>query len=370
MGHQDLEAPADSIGEKTRRSHRDRHYAGRVTALATYPRTGPPQTDLDPRLRLGHAESLPVGVKRLSMEQFEHAASGFFDGEELFPDAVHEARKSVKRVRALLGLVQGDLGERVYRYEDTTLRDTSRMLAETRSATSVAAAAILIRDLYGEYLAEGTFEEMISRIERRRDVIQLRAMEDPNLVGRVVHNLEKAYHRYSSWPTDPDAREVYGTGMRDSFAAIGSGLHQTYSDGRRRMVTAYTTPSGSNFHEWRKKVKSLRHQMEFLSPLWPEVIGGLAVTLDWLGLLLGEDHDHADLLDLLRERPDMCPNQRERSVFFALVTQRRAELRIASEVLGRRVYAEKPNSFRDRFGEYWESRSLALSTPLDTLVVY
>lgn len=370
MGDENLEALLEPIGEKTRRSHRARHYAGQVTALATYPRTGPPQTDLDPRLQLGRAESLPFGVKRLALEQFQHAASGFFDGEEQFPDAVHEARKSVKRVRALLALVCGDLGDRVYRYEDGTLRDTSRMLAAARSATAVASAANLISELYGEFLAEGTFGEMILRIERRRDIIQLSAMEDPNLVGRVVHNLEKAYGRYSSWPTDPDARDIYGMGIRDSFEAIGPGLRDTYSEGRRHMVTAYTRPSGDNFHEWRKKVKSLRHQMEFLVPLWPEVIGGLVVTLDRLGLFLGEDHDHADLLDLLRDRPDMCPNPRERSVFFALVTQRRAELRVAAEILGRRIYAEKPNSIQSRFGEYWESRTMALESPLDTLVVY
>ncbi len=341
-----------------------------MTALATYPDTGPARLDLDPRLQLGRSESLPVGVKRLSMEQFERAASGFFDGEEEFAGAVHQARKSLKRVRSLLDLVGGELGDRVFDYENSTLRGTSRMLAETRSATAVASASNLIRDLYGEFLAEGAFEEMILRIERRRDVIQLGAMEDPSLVGRVVQNLEKAYGRYSSWPTDPDARDVYGMGIRDSFEAIGPGLHATYSSGRRRMVTAYTKPSGDNFHQWRKKVKSLRHQMEFLVPLWPEVIGGLVLTLDRLGFILGEDHDHADLLDLLRARPDMCPNPRERSVFFALVTQRRAELRVAAEILGRRVYAERPGSFESRFGEYWESRALALDSPLDTLVVY
>ena len=370
VGDQDLKTPADPVGEKTRRSHGTRHYAGPVTALATYSGAGPLHYDLDSRLQLGRSESLSVGVKRFSTEQFELAASGFFDGEEEFAGAVHQARKSLKRVRALLGLIHGELGDRVFRYEDTTLRDTSRMLAETRSATAVASAANLIRDLYGEFLAEGAFEEMILRIERRRDVIQLGAMEDPNLVGRVVHNLEKAYVRYSSWPTDPDARETYGMGIRDSFEAIGPGLGDTYSDGRRRMVTAYTSPTGRNFHQWRKKVKSLRHQMEFLVPLWPEVIGGLVVTLDRLGFILGEDHDHADLLDLLRARPDLCPSPRERSVFFALVTQRRSELTVAAEILGRRVYAEKPGSLRSRFGEYWDSRALALNSPLDTLVVY
>ncbi len=370
MGDQDLQGPVEPVREKTRGSHGSRHYAGRVFALATYPHTGPPPSDLDPSRQLGISERLPAGVKRIALEQFENAASGFFEGEEHFPAAVHEARKSLKRVRALLALVREDLGEKIFRFEDSIMRDTARLLTETRSATAVADAAHLVGDLYGDFLAEGTFEELIHSVERRRDLALLKAMEDPTLVVKVVENLERAYARYSSWPTDSDAREVYGIGIGDSYQAVGPGLGATYAGGRARMVAAYTRPSGETFHDWRKKAKTLRNQLEFLVPLWPELIGGMVVTLERLGLLLGEDHDHAEMLDLLRARPDLCPHPRERSVFVALVTQRRAELRVASEVLGRRVYAEKPGSFRSRFEEYWESRALALGTPLDTLVVY
>jgi CHAD domain-containing protein len=340
-----------------------------VTALATYPGIDPMQVELDTRFQLGGSETLAAGVKRVALDQFEQGASGFFDGEDAFSQAVHEARKSVKHVRSLLRLVRGELGARVFDYEDGAMRETAKMLAETRSSVSVVAAAGTIRGLYGDFLAEGVFDEMTTRLGRRRDVVQLRAMEDPALVVRVVRNLEKAHGRYSSWPTDPDAREVYGMGIRENYQSIGPGVNATYSTGRTEMVTAYSRPSDRNFHQWRKRVKYLRHQMEFLAPLWPEVIVGVAVTLERLGFLLGEDHDLADLLDLLRARPELCPNPRERSLFFALATQRRSELRVAAEILGRRIYAEKPGSFQGRFGKYWESRLQALNNPLDTMLV-
>jgi CHAD domain-containing protein len=311
-----------------------------------------------------------MGIKRVAMDELERAASGFFEPEEQFPDAVHEARKSIKRLRALLALVKGELGERVYTFEDSFLRNTARTLAEVRSAVAVVEAADLVRSLYGEFLAPDTFEETILRLQRRRDIVMLKAMEDPHLVGSVVADMERAYHRYSSWPIDPEARSVYGVGVRDHYDSIAPGLGSTYDSGRRRMVAAYRSPTDDNFHDWRKRVKTLRHQIEFLMPLWPEVLSGLAATLDTLGFFLGEDHDHADLLGLLRVRPDLCSHPRERSVLFALVTQRRSELRLAAEILGRRVYAEETASFRHRFGEYWESRTQALTTPFDTLVVY
>lgn len=341
-----------------------------MTVLATIP---PGEQDLaafDTSLQLGESEPLGIGVKRVTMEQLELAASRFFEGDDGLGGAVHESRKSIKRVRALLRLVRGELPDNIYDFEHESLRDTAKLVARIRSAQGVLDAATSIHDLYGELLAEGTFSELLEKLRRRRDLIELEAVEDPNLIGRVVRGLERAYHRYGSWPTDPEAREVYGLGIRDSFDALGPGLSTTYADGRHNMVQAYERSAPGDFHEWRKRVKDMRHQMEFLAPLWPEVIVGTAMTLERLGNILGEDNDLAELMSLLDDRPDLCPSRRERSLFRALATQRRRELQIAAEILGRRVYAEKPQSLTSRFGEYWGARQMAIEGSLDTIVVY
>ena len=323
----------------------------------------------DTSLQLGESEPLGEGVKRVTMEQLERAAGGYFDSEVPFGTAVHESRKSVKRVRAMLRLVRGELPERIYDFENHSLRDTGRLVTDIRAAQGVMNAALSIQSIYGDLLAEGTFSEMIARLSRRRDLTELKALEDPNLVGRVIRSLERAYHRYGSWPTDTDAREVYGLGIRDSFDALAPGLGSTYSHGRNSMVTAYRRGSPGDFHEWRKRVKDLRHQMEFLAPLWPEVVVGTAMTLHRLGDILGEDNDLAELLELLRQRSDLCPDPRERSLFRALARQRQSELQVAAEILGRRVYAEKPGTLTWRFGEYWGARKMAIEGSLDTIVV-
>ena len=332
--------------------------------------TDPAPEVLDTSVQLGHAESLAVGVKRVAMDQLETAAEGFFEPASYFGEAVHQSRKSIKRVRALLRLIRSGLSKRIFEFENRSLRDAGRLLSEVRSTSGVLDAAGSVVELYGDLLAEGTFDELTIGLERRRDLAELAALEDPDLVGRVVRSLERAYHRYGSWPTDPEAREVYGGGVDDTYASIEPGLTQTFSKGRRGMVSAYTSPTDVHFHDWRKRVKDLRHQMEFLAPLWPEVVVGLAVTLDRLGQVLGEDHDLAELNTLLARRPDLCPDPRERSLFRALAEQRRRELQVAAEVLGRRIYADRPESLAERFGEYWDSRQLAIAAPVDTIVVY
>jgi hypothetical protein len=110
--------------------------------------------------------------------------------------------------------------------------------------------------------------------------------------------------------------------------------------------------------------------MEFLAPLWPEVIIGMALTLDRLGLVLGQDQDLRELQGLVQARPDLCPNPSERSLLFALVTQRRSELQLAAEIIGRRVYAEQPAWLEHRFGEYWASRQMEISRHSDIPIGY
>lgn len=324
----------------------------------------------DTSLQLGASEPLGVGVKRVTMDQLERAASGFVDGETAFGSAVHESRKSIKRIRAMLRLIRGELPANVYAFENQSMRKTAHLISAVRSAQGVLDAALSVQGLYGEFLADDTFAELVARLSRRRDITELQALEDPHLVGRVMRDLERAHHRYNSWPTDPEAVEVYGMGIRDDFGAIDPGLGATYQRGRQNMVSAYRTGGDDQFHDWRKRVKDLRHQLEFLAPLWPEVIVGTAMTLDRLGTILGDDHDLAELCELLRDRPDLCPSSRERSLFKALARQRRDELQVAAEILGRRVYAEKPKSLTNRFEEYWGARHMAIAGPLDTIVVY
>jgi hypothetical protein len=144
MGDEDMETCVQTVGEKTRGSHKTRHYAGLVTALATYSHNDPLFVEFDPTLQLGREETLAMGVRRVALEQFELAAQGFFDGEEHFLRSVHEARKAGKRIRALLRLVRYELPGKIFTYEDRVVRDTGRMLAPTRAAVSVVNAAEVI----------------------------------------------------------------------------------------------------------------------------------------------------------------------------------------------------------------------------------
>lgn len=302
-------------------------------------------------------ESLAVGMQRLSLQQLELAIEGLTDGADV-DSAVHEARKAIKRLRALLRLVRSEIGDRVYRYENVTLRDAARLVAGVRDGAVAPETVSRLADRFQGAVAAGVFDDMAERLDRRAARIRRRVLDESDAVDRLVAVLAAAHRRFAGWPTDDEAAKAYGTAIRNRFGSIGPGLARTYARGRREMTVSYRSPTVERFHRWRKRVKYLRHQVEIVVPLWPELLGTLAVALDELGTVLGDEHDLACLLELLAIDPDLSPDSTERSLFAALAQHRRAELQLAARVMGTRIYAEEPEAFVDRFEAYWDSSNV------------
>lgn len=309
---------------------------------------------------VGEAEPLGVALKRIGVSQCEGAIRGLAQPGDDIDGAVHEARKAMKRVRAVLRLVRYEIGERVYRYENRTLRDAARLLAPVRDgAVSVETVTGLARRFEGA-LPIDVFDDVAERLDRRALRLRSRVLSESDALDRVLSTLERTRVRFAAWPAGDGDEKAYGPPVRDAFAAIGPGLAATYGRGCREMTKAYDRPTAGNFHLWRKRVKYLRHQMEILHPLWPEIVGGFAVSLERLGDLLGEEHDLAELLDLLAVDDDLCPDPVERSLLAALAQHRRAELQTSARILGMRLYAEKPSRFVRRIAAYWDSNRLPI----------
>src|SRR4051812_47783318 len=89
--------------------------------------------------RLEPGEALTGEVRRAALGQLEIAREDLRNasGNEL-PHAVHETRKRLKRLRALLRLVRPAIGEGVYARVNAAFRDTAKRLAAARDAKVLA----------------------------------------------------------------------------------------------------------------------------------------------------------------------------------------------------------------------------------------
>lgn len=306
---------------------------------------------------LGEEEPLAVGLQRMTMEQFDRSIEQLTKGDDI-DAAVHAARKSMKRLRAVLRLVRPELGDKVYRAENVILRDTARMLAPMRDGKVMAQAVGDLRKGFEGQLAPEALTELEDALWERHLQSRRRVIEDRTIFPTVVATLRAARNRYAAWPTeslamtpaDPIGRHP----IPDRYSSVGPGLMRTYARGRQELDLAIEAPTGHHFHQWRKRVKYLRHQIEILEPLWPEMMAAYARSLDGLGEILGEEHDLTVLVHLLATDRTIDTDPIERALAGALAEHRRRYLQQASIVMGRRAYAESPNRFADRIGSYWD----------------
>ena len=87
--------------------------------------------------RLKRRESVADGVRRIVRRQIDDALDNL---QSRADEAVHDARKCFKRVRAVLRLVGDGLGNEAYDRENACFRDAGRPLTEVRDAEALVEA--------------------------------------------------------------------------------------------------------------------------------------------------------------------------------------------------------------------------------------
>lgn len=309
-----------------------------------------------PTLALHDDEPLAIGVQRLTLEQLDHVL--WVLRHELDRDrAVHEARKALKRVRAVLRLVRAPLGSFAYRQENAVLRDVSRRLSEVRSAAVMVHTASTFVESHPSLLDPIAGRRLSVGLEDRRDRLRASRLHDRQALTDLVTTLLAVRSRYAAWPISElqvDAQSPHRRPFRDEFATVAPGLERTYRRGKAAMETAIVEGSTVGFHQWRKRVKYLRYQHEMLEPLWPAVMTASAESLADLADGLGAEHDLAELGATIAGRPSLVLDPVTRYRFLSAVERRRKAAQSELVSLGRRSFAESPAGFVRRIGAYWD----------------
>jgi CHAD domain-containing protein len=277
---------------------------------------------------------LPPAARDAVREQLDKGADalgghGQGDGRV---SAIHDARKRVKKSRALLRLVRPGLHEKTYKRENRMLRDAARTVAGSRDAQVMIETAEALHERYAGRLPAEVFESV--RDALAEDAKESRGDVDGAILAKA---LRKVSGRVDDWP-------LGGAG----WPTVNKGLAKAYGRGRKAFARADSEPSTENLHEWRKRVKDLWYHQRLLKPAWPEVVGAQADEAHELSDLLGAEHD----LAVLAERLEAEPPIEGAGPVLELIEERRAELLAQIRALGRRVYAEKPKRFADRMSRY------------------
>jgi CHAD domain-containing protein len=284
--------------------------------------------------KLRQGEQVPRGIARIARGRIDHAVDELEGRTDSSPEkAVHEARKDMKKLRAVVRLVRGEIGDHVYRRENATFRDAGQELSGVRDADVMLATLAKL-----EYdIPAAATRDLNEALEAHKARTAGGTREQAS--AQVVEALTTARRRIGRWTLD-----------EDGFEAVSGGLDRIYRQGRRGFRAARAEPTTENLHEWRKRVKDLWYHLTILHSAWPPVMNALADEAHRLSEHIGDDHDLSVLLAWAEEHAPASA-----AAIQGPVAQRRAELQADAFEIGARLYVDKPREFVGQIERWWGS---------------
>jgi CHAD domain-containing protein len=288
---------------------------------------------------LGEAlQRMALGQLDLAIELLARDGNGDLDANALDARAIHETRKALKRLRALVGLLREDLGEPRFKREYAILRDAARRLASARDAEVMVETLDALLQRHPRKLAHRRpLIELRKRLVAERAATAQRTLGDQATRAEVLRELRGLRERARCW----------GLPDRPGISMVEHDLRRVYRQGReRKRLLARGKGDARELHEWRKRVKDLRYAAEILG------LRPLAGRAEKLGDSLGEEHDLVVLAGLLPP-PGRAPfkgkrGKRARKALLGKIAQRRRRLRKRTLHEGERLYRRKPKQFTRR----------------------
>jgi CHAD domain-containing protein len=293
--------------------------------------------------RFKPGESASKGVRRIAREELgkvRDVVSGQPEGRD---GAVHDARKRLKKLRALLKLVRDEVGANAYREENGCFRDTARPLSEVRDARVLTEALEELRRRFPRAPAAG-LKRAGETLRRRQEETARRVLDEQGVLADVADVARQAGDRVKGWaPRGGD------------WSVLKAGLRRTYRQGRDALAVAHSASTDANLHEWRKRVKDLWHQLQLLAPARPDILEALADKAHELADRLGDDHDLVVLSETLKDVSRAGGDGAHGAALSRLIERRRGALQKDAFRLGDELYQERPKDFVRRLKAYWKA---------------
>jgi len=303
---------------------------------------------------LKRKESLRQGLQRISEKRLQDILQMMGD-EGPTAESVHEARKVVKNLRAVLRLVRGALGTEARKARNDVLRNFAHRFSNSRdvAVTLGTLERIYPLSLKGEHHPKGKPQwatQLQQSLAMRADaVVPARSYRD------AMEQMDRLRGRLL-----PFERRGCQTGASlhgDKWeSTVAEGLRKTYRRGRRLVgQVAGATESDELWHELRKRVKDLGYQLALLKKI--KSVKPQLAKLDKVGSLLGDARD----LNLLRDSLGKVPDKYELSGaeyesyrrLVSQVHQLRDQLHRHALEVGRSVYHRGSKRFTRRLAKRW-----------------
>jgi CHAD domain-containing protein len=289
-------------------------------------------------------QSVDDEVRRIAAKQLTLALEHLGAIGNLKNDAaLHEARRHVKKVRALIRLVRPALGTS-YRRSNRALRRVNRLLSPIADGEAVLGTLARLEQRSAADLstAVGVLRKTLLA---RRSAIDRRA-KSRRVLQLCSFALKTELARVSKWQLSRRGRR-----------AVTGGLRKTVRAARRAMARTNAHPTAGNYHAWRRRVKDHWFQLRLLERRCGGELVARQRLLETLDGHLGEYHNCVLLQSVLTKEQRL--GRLETAGLLRALRRYQLELRGEAARVAAEVFDQRPREFV-RFVEHaWQSASQA-----------
>jgi CHAD domain-containing protein len=291
--------------------------------------------------RLKCDQTVSSEIRRIVLRQLELATSELTSvGDPESDEAIHDARKRVKKIRAVIRLVRPVL-DKTCRAEDSELRRVHQMLAPVADGHGVVEMLDALARRYKKSLPRKTVASMHANLLAREKRIGSETA--------AAHVLQQASHALRV-----ERRHVRHWRLKEEgFGAVEEGLKESVRRARKAMMTVWRRPTAHHYHTWRRHVKAHWFHVRLLEGRCGNHLMRYQRQLEALDGVLGEYHNLILLRDLMVT--DGSLSRQETAQCLRVIARYQRRLRLHAHVLGARIYTEKPRRFVRRVKRLWQT---------------
>src|SRR5262245_49126649 len=287
--------------------------------------------------QLDHDEPIGRGLRRRARGQTRSAANALESPGDDRNGAVHDARRSVKKARAILKMMADRKGGDLRRSRKR-LRKVSRRLAPFRDADASVEILQHLRDRAPRALPEHTFGVLRRALVADRERLLQRDWHFDDCI-RFLRKSRKAAGRWRSKFRLDDVIE---------------GMQSIRMTGRRATETESKSNRAQDGHRWRIAAKKLWYQLRLLEGAGRSIAADVK-ALKQLEDGLGEEHNLVVLCSRLFGDQALVRTAGDLTELRAAASEYQEQLREKALTAGKKIYGTDDARFLARVKRDWQA---------------
>lgn len=287
-------------------------------------------------------KSLTKELRRVIAEQVDLALSILNNEDIGIGKSVHETRRAIKKIKAVLLLFEGNAAgfkvDKNYKY----LGGIAKSISEIRDIDVFIETIKKIHTKSGGIISSTHYDLVKKELVRIKDkLLKDKTSDNVDIVKETIEKLEEFKLKIPNIKLD-----------NKSYKIILKHIRKTYTKGRHLLKLSKNDLDSEIMHKFRKQAKYLWYQLSLMSNIWPQMITVYCASLKELSDIIGYEHDIFELSKFMFDRTQIDNGIKED--INSILSKKRLMYKKEFIPLADKIYSLKPKQFYNNLLQYYK----------------